>query len=328
MCCHQLTQLGRLEESTNILDLWNGAVAKDIRKVTTGVQLHPVCASWNSCPYQTKEKIVGPIKMYRRAAYPTYLEISLPDTHCNIGGENPTAQNPACIMCRRNFQVSHSPDLTQFLCQKARPLMPYLTSFCVLGIAEPFWKDAVFKVFEWVEFHRYRRNIVFTTNTNGTCLTERTTRSFFEQVDFSDISWSLDAATPETFRKIRRLNALPKIIDNLRRWATLREEFGGRQRHQVSIYNNINLLNVHEMTQMVEMGAEIGVDRMLMLPTYDQAGVVELGELVLGPKNVRIFAEAADKAMRRAEQLGMELQYSKPFDHLPPPRPDLIQLEV
>jgi MoaA/NifB/PqqE/SkfB family radical SAM enzyme len=207
--------------------------------------------------------------------------------------------------------------------------MPYLTSLCVLGIAEPFWKDAVFDVFEWVEFHRYRQNISFTTNTNGTCLHERTAIRFFDTVDFSHISWSLDAATPETFRKIRRLNAFDKIVDNLGKWVKMRERYGGTSSHRVSIYNNINLLNVHEMTAMVEMAADIGVDDMLMLPTYDQAGVVDLGELVLGPKNVDIFADAAAAARERASQLGLRLHYSKPFDQLPPPPPDTSEtLEV
>ena len=331
MCCHQVTQLGRLDENVEVLDLWNSPVAKEIRQDTFAGQLHPVCASWNSCPYQTKEKIVGPIRMYRRAAYPSHLEISLPDTHCNIGGNSPTDKNPACIMCRRNFQVTHSPDITRFLCRKARPIMPYLTSLCVLGIAEPFWKDAVFDVFDWVEFYRYRHQVVFTTNTNGTCLNEKTATRFFKAVDFSDISWSLDAATPETFRKIRRLNAFDKIVDNLRKWVRLRKEHGGHSLHRVSIYNNINLLNVHEMTHMVEMAADIGVDSMIMLPTYDQAGVVDLGELVLGPKNVNTFAESAESAMDRARQLGLDLQYSKPFDQLPPPPPNtqsLVTLEV
>lgn len=321
MCCHQLTQLGELDEDTEILDLWNSSTAKEIRQATSNMQLHPVCSSWNSCPYMVKKKIAGPIRMYRRAAYPSHLEISLPDTHCNIGGNNPTNENPACIMCRRNFEVTHAPDITQFLCRKAKPIMPYLTSLCVLGIAEPFWKDAVFNVFDWVEFHRYRHQICFTTNTNGTCLHEKIANRFFNTVDYSDISWSLDAATPETFRKIRRLNAFDKIVDNLEKWIKMREKHGGRSLHRVSIYNNINLLNVHEMTAMVEMAADIGVDSMIMLPTYDQAGVVDLGELVLGPKNVGVFSDAATAAMERAQQLGLRLQYSKPFDQLPPPLP-------
>ena len=141
---------------------------------------------------------------------------------------------------------------------------------------------------------------------------------FFAEAEWSDISWSLDSATPETHIKIRRLDAFDLVVKNLRHWIRLRNDFGGPDHHKVSIYNNINLLNVHEMTAMVELAADIGVDSMTMLPTYDQAGVVDLGELVLGPKNLKIFREAAEKARKRADELGLQLQYSKRFDVLPP----------
>ncbi len=56
MCCHQTTQLGRLDEKTNVLDLWNSHLAKEIRDFTTKGNLHPVCSSWNSCPFMVGEK--------------------------------------------------------------------------------------------------------------------------------------------------------------------------------------------------------------------------------------------------------------------------------
>lgn len=335
MCCHQLTQLGTLDEDTQVLDLWNGDLAKEIRGQTTKGELHPVCSSWNSCPYIVKERMFGPVKAYKNFAYPTYLEICLPDSHCNIGGKNPSPDNPACIMCRRNFHISDHEDLTDFLCQKAIPLMPYLHYICVLGIAEPFWQNAVFRIFDNVNFHHERDHIQFITNTNGTCLNERMAHKFFDTVLWSDLAWSLDSASRETHIKIRRLDAFDKVVDNLRNWVRLRDEYGGVDHHKVSIYNNINLLNVHEMVQMVELAVDIGVDRMTMLPTYDQAGVVQLGELVLCPKNVHIFKEASEAAMDRAHELGLDLHYSKRFDVVPPPmpappeaEPEIVQLTI
>lgn len=319
MCCHQLTQLGKITADTNLIDIWNSPLAKSIRATMDRGDLHPVCTSWNSCPFILKERHMYPQGMYRRAAYPLYLEICLPDKHCNVGGETPTADNPACIMCRRNFDVPSQLDLTDLLCEKAKPLMPYLKYLCVLGIAEPFWKDAVFKIFDRLEFSRYREQIEFTTNTNGICLKESVARRFFEAATKSDLSWSLDSATPETHMKIRRLDAFDLVAQNLKRWIRMRDEYGGAAKHKVCVYNNINMLNVHEMTRMVELAKEWGVDRMVMLPTYDQSGVVKLGELMLCDKNVKLFAKAADDAMRRAEVIGMKLVYSKRFDMVPPP---------
>ena len=160
--------------------------------------LQPACTSWNSIPFIKKKKKMFPHKRYIGSIYPMYLEICLPDKHCNVGGEVPNENNPACIMCRRNFNIPSQPDITEFLCEKAKPLMPHLKYLCVLGIAEPFWKDAVFKIFDKLEFYRYKNRIEFTTNTNGICLNEKVTKKFFESVEMSDLSWSFDSATPVT----------------------------------------------------------------------------------------------------------------------------------
>lgn len=317
MCCYQMVQLGRLNERTEILDLWRGSLAKEIRRETSEGNLHLVCNKGTACPYKVKEKEMVSVTTYKDSFYPTWLEICLPDRHCNIGGYEPSEENPACIMCIRNFVKPQQQDLTDFLCDKARPLMPYLNQFSVLGIAEPFWKDAAFQIMDKVGFQFEKHHIQFTTNTNGTCLNEKICRKFFNYVDFSDISWSLDAATPETHVKIRRLDALDLVVKNLKRWIEIRKEIGRERNHRVTIYNNINLLNVHEMTLMVEMAAKVGVDAITMLPTYDQAGLVNLGELVLCDKNVSIFKENAEKAKERATELGVNLQYIKDFDVAP-----------
>jgi len=317
MCCYQMVQLGRLDATTEVLDLWRGPLANEIRKQTEAGQLHPVCGQGTACPYKVKPKKSGPAPTYANSFYPTWLEICLPDRHCNIGGYEPSEENPACIMCIRNFVKPQQEDLTDMLCEKARPLMPYLTQFSVLGIAEPFWQNAVFRIFEKVRFDFEKHHIRFTTNTNGICLTEKVCRRFFDNVDWSEISWSLDAATPATHKKIRRLDALDKVVANLRRWIKIRDEIGKGWHHRTTIYNNINMLNVHEMTAMVEMAADIGVDSIWMLPTYDQAGVVQLGDLILNQNNVGIFKENSLKAQERAKELKMDLQYIKPFDVAP-----------
>lgn len=318
MCCHQLAQLGKLDDKIDIMDLWNSPVAKDIRDNILKNKLHPVCTSWNSCPFIVKEKIAGPVMMYKNVSHPTYLEICLPDQHCNVGGNKPTDKNPACIMCRRNFGIPQQEDMTEFLCSKAKSIMPYLRNLCVLGIAEPFWKDAIFKIYDLLEFQNHKDHIQFVTNTNGICLNDRMANRFFEKTNYSELSWSLDSATPITHEKIRRLDTFDLVVKNLKNWIKTRDSYGGVASHKVTIYNNINLLNVHEMTMMVEMVFELGVDKIIMLPTYDQAGSVLLGELLLCEKNVNIFKKCSEAAWKRAQELGVNLQYSKSFDILPP----------
>lgn len=327
MCCHQLTQLGKLDHKTSLMDLWNCPLAKEIRETTKNGQLHSVCKSYNSCPYLTKEKSIFPVQAHKGEAYPMYLEICLPDKHCNVGGENPTDENPACIMCKRNFTKPHQQDLTDMLCEKAKEVMPYLQTFCVLGIAEAFWKDAVFKIFEKVNFEEHKSHIQFYTNTNGICLNERTIERFFHATTYSCLAWSLDAATAITHRKIRRLDTFDLVVQNLKYYLELRKNYGGSFNHKVSIYNNINLLNVHEMVGMVELAAEWGVDWVTMLPTYDQSNMTPLGEILLNTRNLPIFRDEAEKAMKRARKLKVDLRYQNRFDVLPPTLSELVEIK-
>lgn len=331
MCCHQVEQLGQIDENTNLLDIWRSKLAQEVRDVTDQGQLHPICKSWNTCPFMCKPKNNFKLQRFKESLYPIHIEICLPDKHCNVGGENPTQENPACIMCKRNFEKPYQQDLTDLFCRKVKPLMPYLRYLSVLGTAEPFWKDEVFKILDKLEFYRYKERIEFVTNTNGICLTESTTRKFFESVSMSDISWSLDSATPETHMKIRRLNTFDAVVKNLKRWLLMREEYAGKKKHKVQIYNNINLLNVHEMTKMVEMTHDLKVDRIIFLPTHDQSGVVDLKELVLNHKNLKIFKNAAEEAENRAKELNVNLYFMTRFDVVPPPvqgKSDVVKLEL
>jgi hypothetical protein len=335
LCCYQLQQLGNvLKDGKTIKEIWDSPLAQEIRQYTNEGKLHPVCTSWNTCPFIVSEKWYNEFEMHKDHAYPTYLEICLPNTHCNIGGENPNEDNPACIMCCRNYEFKKQPPITDLLCEKAKPLMPYLRYLCVLGVAEPFWKDAVFRVFDKLDFAQYKEQITFTTNTNVICLVERNIDRFFQEVHKSDISFSLDAATPETYIKIRRVDGYHLVLKNLQTFMDYRDRNGGSERHKVYIYNNINILNVHEMVGMVETAYDLGIGRMIMLPTHDQCGRVDMEEFLLNEKNVKVFKKAAEAAKKRADDLGVLLHYSKPFDVVPPPvgqyiePPHLVQLQV
>lgn len=137
MCCYQVDQIGNIREQ-DLLEIWNSEEAKKIREVTLQGNLHPICSSWNVCPFLVQEKENIPFLGYKKFSYPTRIEIDLPDSFCNIGGENPSEENPACIMCIRNHRKPQQKDLTDLMCKKVKPLMPYLKHLCILGIAKPF----------------------------------------------------------------------------------------------------------------------------------------------------------------------------------------------
>lgn len=302
MCCDQYWQLGSLNEQTNVLDIWNGPVAQELREKHLTGELHPICTSGRSCIFMTHERRAGKCEVYQDY-FPMNLEISLPDTHCNIGGPNPGPENPACIMCRRNFNKPSQANLTDLLCEKAKPLVPYLRSITVLGIAEPFWQGAIFDVLEKIEFKKYSFQLEVRANTNGICLHRKMTDRFLKEVRWSHLSWSLDAARPKTYWKIRRKNIFPQVLENLKYYNQKRKQVkdGG---HKCSIYNNINLLNVDEMAEMVALAKECGADNIVFVPTMNYLPNVQLQEITMNEKNFPIFRENTLEAVKEGKKLG------------------------
>lgn len=320
VCCHIGSEnLGNIQRY-DIMDMWRSDRAKDIREKTLKGKLARVCKAAPNCPFHLREKV--PFLFEANSEYPIALEVDLPDKHCNIGGENPTAET-ACIMCVRSHAFpKNQPDLRDLICEKVRPLIPHLKKFCVLGVAEPFWKDAVFDIFQKVGFEKYKENILFETNHNVTCFGERTQERFLNEVVQSNLQFSLDAATPETYRKIRRLDAYDLCIKNLKRWMEVKGEL-----HKVTIWNNINMLNVHEMVDMVQTGIDIGVESIYMLPTHNQNNKVNLRNLTINENNVHIFEKNSCDAMHLARMNGMDLRLIVPFN-VAPKENNLTQIDL
>jgi MoaA/NifB/PqqE/SkfB family radical SAM enzyme len=317
MCCHIGSEnLGNIMRH-DIMSMWKSDKAKEIRQAILNGKLGRACNAAPNCPFHLRDKI--PFSFETNSEYPLSLEIDLPDKHCNIGGENPTKET-ACIMCVRSHSFpKNQPDLRKIICRKVRPLMPHLKKLCVLGVAEPFWKDAVFDIFQRVGFEKYKENILFETNHNVTCFGNRTQDRFQKEVVKSNLQFSLDAATPETYVKIRRLDAYDLCIKNLKRWISVKND-----NHKVTIWNNINMLNVHEMVPMVQTAIDLGVESIYMLPTHNQNNKVDLRDLTINEENVGIFEKHSCDAMHLARLNGMDLRLIVPF-HIAP-KTDLIQI--
>ena len=304
MCCDQTLPIGKVEQNTDLLkDIWNSDVAKAIRASSTRGELHDVCKSGGTCTYFNKPMVMWEID---DPPYPLHLEICLPDTHCNIGGTTPTKDNPACLTCHRNFTNPTQVDITDLLCEKSRPLIKNLYSLRILGTAEPFWKDYIFKVLDKIEYYKHR-NIEIKSVTNGLIFTEDVARRYIDLVRHSNIMWSFDAATPETYKKIRRKD-FNLTAKNFKKYNELRNKS-----HKVGVYNNINLINIGEMTQMVEQAHAWGADYIVFVPTMNYKPDVDLTEITINEEKKSVFKKAAAAAQNRARELKFKLMFYKQF---------------
>jgi pyruvate-formate lyase-activating enzyme len=97
--------------------------------------------------------------------------------------------------------------------------------------------------------------------TNGQILTDRNIERLLGR-DI-DLFISLDAATPETYAKLRN-DTFERIIDNLRRLIKAKGGIGNLPRvHLIFMPMRVN---VHELEAFVELCADLQVDRMVLRP--------------------------------------------------------------
>jgi MoaA/NifB/PqqE/SkfB family radical SAM enzyme len=278
-CCFQSQPIGNILNDT-FDKVWGSDLAKEIQETTLKGELHPVCKGWGGCPFigESLEK-TETSDVYENFNFPTGLELELPPYHCNIGGTDPNEDNPACIMCPRNskeyvngpnFKVNKFDEILS----KVKMLMPFLDELTILGVAEPFWKDALFDSLETLNFGKHREKIHFWTFTNGSIFSKKIEEKYCEIVKDSCLNFSIDAATPETYLKIRRLNFYDTIKRNITRYAN-----NSPESHVISICHNINIHNLHEMPLMVKDAIEMGADSIYMNPVHSAGGYINVEKL-------------------------------------------------
>lgn len=318
MCCfHQRKCLGNILEA-DLEDIWFSPLAEEIRQQTLAGELHRTCKV-DSCPFfkrRTRE-----LQDFAVSKFPQEFEIDLPNQHCNIGGEVPTFKNPACIMCERNYRDPkefYQQDNLERVCERLRPYMKHIRWLHVQGVAEPFWKDRIFEIFGWLELDKYKDQVWISTTTNGTLMNERHRRMFLRYPK-STITWSMDAASPEVYKLVRRVDMFDRIVENMRAYA--KERTLGQYIH---VHNNINTINIIDVANMVRLAASVGIDRLDFNATYGVPGII------VNPDNVHIFREAQKEIMVLARQLNVFTTFMRDLtlDIVDPPSQQEVEQEL
>jgi len=312
-CCYQEHgSLGNIIEHDLEFDIWEGETNREVRRYMIEGELHPKCVGWGGCPFIGSESELGPSSGFRLdGKYPLCgLEIDFPPTHCNIGGEDPDpVTSPACIMCCRNqpgFIDALKPHSLDAILRSIKPLMPELEELAVIGNAEPFWKGALFDAFDKLDYISHNRHCRFWTYTNGTIFDQKVMEKYVEYVRTSSLNFSIDAATPETYIKIRRLNLYETIKRNIKAYSSYKPI-----RHRIRIYNVLNRLNFREMPLMVEEAEEMGADVVAFGLVHSAGGLLDrktMESLVITEEDLEEYERCAEEAHQIASQSRVELE--------------------
>jgi len=300
--------------------VWKGIVANSIRE-KVGDNLLPTACQTASCPYAhltSEERLWHIVDVSNPHPFPTEIELDLPDSHCNVGGLSPNKKNPACLMCERHLYGTVQKDRVNEICAVIKPYIQYIDKFHIQGIAETFWKDKIFEVFDLLDMRSHKDRVFVSTTTNATILDQKRRVAFLEY-PFSSLTFSLDAATASTFKLIRRWDMFEKVKENVKNYCQEKTP------SQVAgIHNNLNLLNINEAEDMVVLAKELGVDFVDFNPTYG------IPEICVNEQNVHLFAEAQSKIKEKAAEIEMKVSFMRDLTLglNVPSEPKLIQITV
>lgn len=167
-----------------------------------------------------------------------------------------------------------------------------------------------FEILERLEFHKYKQKCIVSTYTNGSLFTEERQRRFIDLCPNAAVYFSIDAATPETYQRIRRLDFFDRVVENIRNF--VREK---KPTHRVDIANNLNLFNLDEAVQMVELAKELNVGCVQFNPTHDGGTARDdFREVLVGPQNFQRFANMQKQIVSRAAELQVRVIFVRPLD--------------
>ena len=174
-----------------------------------------------------------------------------------------TICNLRCVMCPHGMGLVDSPrHMAAELVDKAAPAIAASSRMIISGLGEPTLAPAFWRI---LELTRGREGLFIRVNSNGHFLTPEKASAILDS-RLSEISFSLDAATPGTYAKIRGgdfARALRGIATMLRG----RAEGGNRQ---LEILINMTLMreNISEAAAFVALGKELGADGIIFTQLF------------------------------------------------------------
>lgn len=244
------------------------------------------------------EKVM--IHTKKNPSFPSILEIET-STHCNI--------NPPCVMCyprlfdKRQFRGEIAKSVTE-------KLTPHLKDFRTIslhGVGEPLLGKNLFIILD--NINTDRTDVQF--NSNGLLLTEEMSRKLIAK-KLKLIDFSLDAATPETYKKIRRSD-FRRVIANIRMLSEIKSELGVK--HPV-IKLNMTLMNenLREVTPFIAMASRLGAEIVhlgLLNPfkeykVENEDFIFNYQEQMIDTES-DIFKETIERAKQRAAETNIKL---------------------
>jgi MoaA/NifB/PqqE/SkfB family radical SAM enzyme len=190
-----------------------------------------------------------------------------------------------CQTCIRTFQTLEPPaDLTLERVRKIVEQFPVLDRVVLHGIGEPLLNPQIFDIVAYLK----TRVATVLFNSDAIGLTEkRADRLIASGLD--EYRVSMDAATRETYRRLRGVDRLDRVKANVTRLVAV-QRAATRATPRVSLWFTASRANLDELPAFVELAAELGV------------GEVYIQRLVFNGLGLATEANALHGNLREREQ--------------------------
>lgn len=160
-----------------------------------------------------------------------------------------------CQTCIRTFRSLEPPaDLTLERVRAIVAQLPALERVVLHGIGEPLLNPEIFDIVAELK----GRGAIVLFNSDAIGLTEARTRRLLAS-GLDEYRVSMDAATAETYRRIRGVDRFARVVANLQRLLALRRQ-NGQTTPRVSLWFTATQVNLEELPAFVQLAAAVGAD--------------------------------------------------------------------
>ncbi len=174
---------------------------------------------------------------------PSVLDIE-PTTRCNL----------KCKMCQVPNGYFGKIDMSFDDFKSIIDQFPHLIRIKLQGMGEPFLNKEIFRMIEYAA----SKGIVVGTTTNGVLIDEDMCRKILNS-GLSEIYFSIDGATKQTFEDIRTGANFDVVIENMKRLVKMK---GTAKTPLIAVWFVSMKENIHELPQLVTLCKDIGVQRL------------------------------------------------------------------
>ena len=199
---------------------------------------------WETCDW---------LGQYRRLMnMPTFLNLEFVRGKCNL----------RCRMCTGTHAKDHPNQFSYVSVDEFRMILaaaPTITGVTLSsGDSDPLLHPAFDRIVEAAR----DADVLLDLYTNGHALSARTCRKIVETQAISMINFSIDAATPETYRKIRSAD-LGRLIRKIEMLGTMKADSGGAN-PMVALSLTAMADTIQELPDFVRLAARLGAKRVFV----------------------------------------------------------------